>query len=690
MTQNPADGASLSEQERRIVQRLVLPLDPTPDIIPLYIERSAVRSGRTNTASGAGSVAASGAERPDATWYSGLDSTVTLDAEGVDGRRSTLVPAGQMRSFGTYFNAFPASYWRRWTPVRSVRLTLDVEGTGQVIVYRSNARGVMQRQEALRLSGERMTLEVDLPLEAFGDGGWYWFDIHAGHVPVALRSAAWSVDASLARARGSVSLAMTTMNKVPYALANIAQISRDEQLRSLLDVMYVVDQGSDRLSDHPEHLTPLQEAMGAQLEVIEQGNIGGSGGFSRGMYEASINGRSDYVVNLDDDIVIEPESLARMVAFADYATVPTLVGAHMFDLNNRSVLHAFGEIVNPWRFLWMLPSEEHEYGHDFATEPLRSTPWLHRRVDVDFHGWWACLIPTEVVRKIGLSLPVFIKWDDSEYGLRARAAGYPTVSLPGAGVWHVSWADKDDGIGWQSYFHERNRIIAALMHSPYERGGRLIKESQFLDIKHGISMQYSTVANRALAITDVLRGPQTLHAEIGTKLPQVRALLGEYDDAEARKDVDNYPAVRVHKPPRRGKGFSEPHRALLPVWAAKTLAKQVVKAPQRGAEENPQALIAHQDAKWWRLAHYDSALVSNAEGTRVSWYRRSPKLVRSMLTAAVRSHAELLRRWPELRRQYQDAAQDLASFEAWERTFAANPAPIREGKDDVGKDGSSA
>ncbi len=85
-----------------------------------------------------------------------------------------------------------------------------------------------------------------------------------------------------------------------------------------------------------------------------------------------------------------------------------------------------------------------------------------------------CLIPTAVIREIGLSLPMFIKWDDAEFGLRAGEAGYPTVTLPGVAVWHVPWTEKDDTLDWQAYFHERNRLISALLHSPYDHGGRLV------------------------------------------------------------------------------------------------------------------------------------------------------------------------------------------------------------------------
>ncbi|MFC7376327.1 glycosyltransferase [Brachybacterium sp. GCM10030267] len=677
---------------QRLLQRVILPAEASPDVVPLYIEAEDARSGVTGGSFGLGGNAGTAGGQEEASG-SRFGSHAQVEISELDDRHSVRIPAHAMRSFGTYFNAFPAAYWRRWTPVRRIRLTVRTAGSGHLVVMRSTARGTLQRHESRTVSGAGDQV-FDLPLTAFGDGGWYWFDAYAGSEDLTVMGAQWTADADLARTEGSFSISMTTMNKVEYCLDNIRTIAEDPDLRALLDVMYVVDQGSDRLTDHPDELGPLQESLGGQLQIIEQGNIGGSGGFSRGMYEAATAGTSTYVINCDDDIVIEPESLIRMTTFADFATKPTIVGAHMFDLNNRSVLHTFGEVVDPWRIQPALANPSSEMGHDFTLAPLRSTPWLHRRADVDYNGWWSCLIPTETVRAIGLSLPVFIKWDDAEYGLRAKKAGYPTVSLPGAGVWHMSWVDKDDLVGWQAYFHERNRLITALLHSPYERGGRVIKESQFMDVKHLISMQYYTEAGRLMAQRDVLEGPGALHPAIGTKLPEIRAMASDFDDAVAKKDQDLYPPVHVDKPPRKGRPFTEPRRVLLPAWTAKTLVKQLIKPPKPRADENPQAAIAHLDAKWWRLSAYDSALVSNAEGTQVAWYKRSPQQVREMLAEAIRAHVELHRRWNALARAYREASGAITSFEAWEKTFADNPAPVREidradGRESTGTSGGS-
>jgi galactofuranosylgalactofuranosylrhamnosyl-N-acetylglucosaminyl-diphospho-decaprenol beta-1,5/1,6-galactofuranosyltransferase len=653
-----AQQSASSKSPYRVVQRVILPLEADSDSVPLYVD--------------AGTTSAD--PRQDLTRETARESgpaapTETVQSSDFRGRFSTVVRPGSRLSFATYFNAFPASYWRRWTTVTSVRLTVTASGTGTLVVYRSNAKGAQQRVESRALEGPT-TQVFDLALTPFGDGGWYWFDIVGGVEGARVDSAHWAVPDPAGR-RGRVSLAITTYNRPDYCLRTIAAVAAADTVREILDELLIVDQGTQNVADE-DGFPDVAERMGDQLRILRQGNIGGSGGFSRGMYEVAQAGRSDYVILLDDDIVLEPESITRLVAFADFARRPTLVGGHMFDMYNRTVLHTFGETVDPWRFQPRPAHEDMELGHDFARSNLRTTPWLHRRADVDYNGWWMTLIPTEVIREIGLSLPLFIKWDDAEYSLRAGKAGYPTVSLPGAGLWHISWLDKDDLVGWQAYFHERNRVIATLLHSLYDRGGRVIRESSYMDVKHVISMQYYSEEGRLTALRDVLAGPDHLHEILGTRLGEIRSLAARYTDAQFQPDVDAFPAPKRHKPRNKSRGVHQPARLALAPWAAKTVLRQTLRPVPDDAEERPQALIAHQDARWWRLAQYDSAVVSNAEGTAASWYRRDPRRVRTMLAEGIELHRRLLTEWPRLRRAYQDAAPRLASFEAWEDTFRRN------------------
>ena len=652
-------SSSAEPEQWHTLQRIIFPDQSQMDTALLYVDSGSAMGAQFNTMDG-----------------SMMKSTSTLSTEAAASggevhvedflsRTGTIARPGQRLSFGTYFNAFPASYWRRWTDVESVRLHVETKGAGAVSVYKSNARGSLQHVETRRVDGNTVS-DFDLTLKPFGDGGWYWFDLVAGAEPMALVEAGWMAPGE-ARKPGSITLEITTLNKNEFCLNNLRILAENPEALENVSEVLIVDQGSKKLVD-AEGFAEAEAALGGKLRMIHQGNLGGSGGFARGMYEAVENG-SDYVLLLDDDIVMEPESITRMLTFADHCKTPTIVGAHMFDLYNRSVLHTFGETVNLFRFQPDHPFKEQVLGHDFARSNLRTTPWMHRRVDVDYNGWWMCMIPTEVIRNIGLSLPVFIKWDDAEYGLRAKAAGYNTVSLPGAAVWHITWADKDDAVDWQAYFHSRNRIITALLHSPYPRGGRVVREGSFIDIKHLISMQYFTAQGRVMALKDLIAGPEKLHEILPSRLPAIQAMRKEYSEARFESDPEAFPRPGMVKPPRNGQGFKAPSYVTLVPWAAKTIVRQLTKPVAKSSMERPQARIAHIDNRWWRMSQYDSAVVTNADGTAASWYQRNPQKMRALLAEGARLNAEILKDWHKLSQKYRKALPEITSMEAWKATF---------------------
>jgi galactofuranosylgalactofuranosylrhamnosyl-N-acetylglucosaminyl-diphospho-decaprenol beta-1,5/1,6-galactofuranosyltransferase len=435
----------------------------------------------------------------------------------------------------------------------------------------------------------------------------------------------------------------------------------------LLDRIYIIDQGERRVDAQPEY-EAVAASLGETLQIVTQPNLGGSGGFSRAMSEAAAAGDSDYVLLLDDDVVCELEGILRAITFADLAKQQVLVGGHMFSLYDRSVMHAYGETLKRYTWFWG-PAPSTTHGHDFARRSLRSTRWLHRRVDVDYNGWWMCLVPTAVIREIGLSLPMFIKWDDSEFGLRAAEAGYPTVSLPGSAVWHVPWTEKDDTLDWQAYFHERNRLISCLLHSPYDRGGRMVMESFENHAKRMVSMQYSTGATILMALRDVLEGPERMHRDIAHRLSEIKQLREQYTDGRNATDLDSFPAPRRKKPPRKGQAIASPQGRVGKVRVgAMGLLRQIT--PVRPlANTHPEGLMPHVDQRWWRLAQLDSAIVSSADGMTASWYRRDPQEFTGQMRQSARLHAELYRIWPELSRRYKEALPELASPETWKKTF---------------------
>ena len=677
-------SAAPGARVRRVLQRVVLPVDRDMDVLPLYVDADRPRLDVDKSQLTMSQLGKVPPMEPN--------SEVDPEPQAILGRNSYRVDIARRISFGTYFNGFAASYWRRWTVVDEVTLIVRVTGVeAAIIVYRSMPDGRAQRVDSATVQGE-LTQEFtfDLSLATFADGGWFWFDIVSGRTGAVLEEASWVADVPADRAdHGSVTIGITTMNRPDFCARLLTQIGSDDDVHAILDEVVVAEQGTRKVSDDPRFAGAV-DALRGKLRVIEQGNMGGSGGYARAQLETLEAGRSTYMMCMDDDVVCEPESIVRAVTFGDLCRRPTIVGGHMFSLFSKSRLHSFGEIVNRYRFWWMSPPTV-ENDWDFAGRNLRSARWLHRRIDVDFSGWFMCLIPTEVLRTIGLSLPLFIKWDDSEYGVRAAAHGFPTVTLPGTAVWHVPWTDKNDALDWQCYFHQRNRTIAALLHSPYEHGGRVIRESFNHQIKHLFALQYSTAELRHLALEDVLAGPERLHADLMTKLPALQAKRKQYADAQTTPDPEAFPPVRRQKPPKRGQDPTLPKSKPGQLLAAVTSAVRQARPVRALAERYPEARLAAMDAKWWMIAQFDSVVVSMPDGTSASWYRRDRDEFGDLLRRTVEIHQRLYREWPTLARRYRQALPDIVSPDQWSKTFeaASSSSAASTAASTVGSTGSS-
>lgn len=665
MTVTETDLAGAEDTSIRVVQNVLLRPDQDFDVRPLYL-------------GGIGPLTSVGDEDDDddKEWGSGatvryVDNITGLSGHGhvTDEGHLVVVPEERV-TLGTYFNAFPASYWRRWSSFSHVRLTLTVSGDGAIFIYRSTAKGHVVQAGLVQVKGdEPVTHHLDLELKPFIDGGWYWFDVQAGEGECTLESASWGFETDKTTS-GTLSIGITTFNRPDFCAAQLVNLAQDPSVLEIIDEIIVVDQGNQKVKDDPQYADAVG-VLGEKLRIIDQQNLGGSGGFSRSMAEVVAAGKSDYCLLLDDDVVAELEGFKRGVAFADLADRDVIVGGHMLSLYDRSVLHAFGEALSKYTWFWG-PAPGTTHGHDFSSHSIRWTPWLHRRIDVDYNGWWQCLIPTKVIREIGLSLPMFIKWDDAEFGIRAGKAGFPTVTLPGMAVWHVPWTEKDDTVDWQAYFHERNRLVSALLHSPYEHGGALVKESWTNHVKRAIAMQYGTGELILTALEDVLGGPERMHRDIVHRLSEVREIRGRYTDAQALPDLESFPAPRTKKPPKKGKGGGLPNSRMGGIkMAFSGLARQALPVREL-SREHPEQIVPHIHQRWFSLAQYDAAVVSAADGVSASLYRREPAIFKDQMKRSAKLHARLYREWPELAARYRDALPVITSPEAWKPTFEGN------------------
>lgn len=572
-------------------------------------------------------------------------------------------------SFATYFNAFPASYWRRWSTLTSVVLRVELTGAARVDVYRSKATGARISVGGVQIVSDGTgpaAAEFEVGLEPFEDGGWIWFDITTDST-CTMHSAAWYAPVP-APGRADIAVGIPTFNRPADCVNALHALTSDPLVDEVVGAVIVVDQGTDKAVAHPG-FAAAAVGLGERLSIHNQPNLGGSGGYSRVMLEALNNTACEQILFMDDDIRIEPDSILRALALSRFAKTPTLIGGQMLNLQEPSHLHVMGEVINRANFMWT-NAPHTEYDHDFARYPLSGegddddeegrSKLLHRRIDVDYNGWWMCMIPRRVAEELGQPLPLFIKWDDADYGLRAGEHGYPTVTMPGTAIWHMAWSDKDDAIDWQAYFHLRNRLVVSALHWDAPVGG-LIKSSIKATLKHLLCLEYSTVAIQNKAIEDFLAGPEHIFSILESALPEVRALRQQYPDAVVLPGATALPApsgrTRVHKPP-----VSLPAIGLR---LARGLAHQL-RSADPDAHTRPQLNVPTQDARWFLLCNVDGVTVTTADGRGVVYRQRDRAKMVELLKASLRQHVRLARKYDHMRKVYRQALPELSSQRKWE------------------------
>ena len=662
-TQRGPAEMTVRDADSSLLQRIILPRPADPSTVrALYLDEGTATALRSTAPT---------AFRPGT--YDAEADEYVLHLRSGGGRRAQVVSRTGVRvpertetSFAAYFNAFPASYWRRWSVLEAVHLRLRLRGAGRVDVHRSTARGVAVHVHgetvggADGVDGAEHSVDVEISLRPFEDGGWLWFDLTTEDAGLELLDGGWFADRA-APGRAAVAVGMPTFNRPTDCVATLRALGEDQLVRDTIIAVIIPDQGTAKVRDQ-EGFAEAAALLGDRLTVVDQPNLGGSGGYARIMYEALEHTDAEQILFMDDDVVLEPDSVLRALAFSRFAREPMLVGGQMLSLQARSHLHTMGEVVDRGTFFWQLAPYTVD-DHDFAVDSLRETLWLHRRVDVDYNAWWMCLIPRVVAERVGQPLPLFIKWDDCEYGLRAGAAGFPTATVPGVAIWHMSFVEKDDSSDWQAYFHARNRLVVAALHGP-DNPRALLVDSLKRTLRHLLLLEYSAIALHQMAMRDFLSGPRALFGSLPTVLADVRARRTTFADGAVVPSASDFPRPPIGA--RDAQLWPQPPRGR--VAQARALLggmRHQLRRVDPAAHERPQRNVPAEHGTWFLLSMLDGATVTTSDGTGVTFRQRDRELFWRLLKDSVALHAEVGRSWAQQRRRYRDAMGELVSRRAW-------------------------
>jgi galactofuranosylgalactofuranosylrhamnosyl-N-acetylglucosaminyl-diphospho-decaprenol beta-1,5/1,6-galactofuranosyltransferase len=256
------------------------------------------------------------------------------------------------------------------------------------------------------------------------------------------------------------------------------------------------------------------------VRIVHQDNFGGAGGFTRGMIEAMDEG-AGWLLLMDDDSKPDPSSfpfLAQYILQRAPETRFALHGAMFSTEEPDTVFEAGARIKQPASSNFDIVQRLR--GHK-PQRPLERDPKMSTDMEVDYGAWWFFCVHSQTVAEAGLPLPLFIRGDDCEYGLRLKSKGIPTLALPGLRIWHPVHSTRLDR--WYVLFDWRNKFVCKALHGPASRVGLTITFWKRVFYRL-LAAEYDLAELMLAGLQEYLKGPGTLEQKPEALLAKARCL----------------------------------------------------------------------------------------------------------------------------------------------------------------------
>lgn len=238
-------------------------------------------------------------------------------------------------------------------------------------------------------------------------------------------------------------------------LESLKSLNKD----SLKIIKIVVDNGSKDGSINV--LSKIKD-----IKLLENSeNLGFTGGNNLGIQKA-LDLKSDYILVLNNDTLVEPDLLINLIKAAKYAPIvcPKIYFAKGFEFHkDRYKKSELGKVI--WYAGGKIDWKNIIGVHD-GVDQVDKGQYSKRRY-IDMASGACFLAKKEVFEKIGLfDEKYFLYLEDMDFCVRAKIAGFKIIFEPAAIVWHKNAASSGgSGSSLQDYFISRNRLIFAFRYA---------------------------------------------------------------------------------------------------------------------------------------------------------------------------------------------------------------------------------
>lgn len=211
------------------------------------------------------------------------------------------------------------------------------------------------------------------------------------------------------------------------------------------------------------------------VRMLENGqNLGFAEGNNVGIRDA-LNRGANFIFLLNNDTVVSPTLFDAFLNALESYPSAGIFGAKIYLFDDKARLDHLGGI-------WNSQSATFDYiGHRALETELR----LNTSEELDYVCGAAMMIRKEVFASIGLLEPrYFLIWEESDFCMRAKKAGFAIRTCLEAKIWHKVSASFTGGKPHSTYFWWRNRLLWIERNCTLREKGSLYFRILLPDIFH--------------------------------------------------------------------------------------------------------------------------------------------------------------------------------------------------------------
>jgi len=562
------------------------------------------------------------------------------DLASFRGSDNTLhMQAGASVGFGTYFNSLSIGKWHNNCTLKGLYLALQGQGHLELKVWHA-----IPDQSWEQLVSEVIEIQPGSPYRV--DLSHYAQNASTGVIFFELRALGPAVffggqfqTDTLLENPPKLAISITTFKREQAVLNTVGRLQEFLQGAEYRDNIHIfmVDNGQS-----------VDIASSEKLTYIANDNLGGAGGFARGLQEAEAAGFS-HVLFTDDDAAFPIESLHRTYIYLSLAKDSrTAVAGAMINNTHKWAMWENGALFDRNCRPLGCGTDLREQDEVFALEK-QSTNLSNPNL---YGGWWFFAFP--IVHARYHPYPFFVRGDDISFSI---ANDFAITTLNGVLSFQEDFSEKESPN--TLYLDLRSHIAHHLSFPALEIGGTEVAKIavKFL-LKHLVKFHYETMEALLLSWEDVMQGPQFFldNKDMSARRATLKTIVKNeiwQPLPEGNTPVATNPARRLGRFWFNYYRFSlNGHLLPMPAW----ISRKVV-APL--SERSNLHMI-------WGS---DEITYLNTDRTKSYTTRRDRLRGLKLLGRTIRIFFKFRARYPALCKEYRDSYPQIASKDYWREVY---------------------